>query len=146
MKTFFALALTLVSMNSFAETRRAVENFHLHTTRDTAEDSFCDIHTKMVIDYAASKITLTEAVSGACEIHVEPNQRTFQLQTQEDDGCGSTEIEGVRILGESVLTLKVTDNRGRLCENVIAAEIVVTEKTLRHGEITRYGKFVRGSN
>ena len=102
-------------------------NFKLYGQPHAEPNPSCDIHTKLDLkaDYF-STATLTEAVGGFCEIAVFPNPRTFRLRLAGID-CGSRIYAGSLTKQGKKYKIKITDNRTRLCENVVAAALVVEE-------------------
>jgi hypothetical protein len=111
-------------------------SFKLYNEPHARPNPSCDIHTKLVLSAdRGSKAHLEEVVGGFCEIAVFPNTREYSLRLT-DTSCGSKVWEGTRKdeTGQR-WTLKVTDNRTRLCEDVIAALLVVDE-----GRVTENGE------
>ncbi len=91
--------------------------------------SGCDIYTKLELaNDGGAKATLSEQVGGMCMIAVLPNLRSFHLH-QTGDGCGSKIYEGKRTTADGVDSIKITDNRTRVCMDMVAAAIVVEETT-----------------
>ncbi len=102
-------------------------SFKLYGQPRAQPNPSCDVHTKLDLkaDYF-STATLAEAVGGFCEIAVIPNARTYRLRLASVD-CGSRIYAGsVKKQGKSY-SIKITDNRTRLCENVVAGAVVVEE-------------------
>lgn len=92
----------------------------------------CDQYVSLTLSETNAKkkvATLENGLAGFCEIYVAPNPRTFQITKIADDGCGSMVYTGVRRSkdGEPI-RLKITDNSRRMCEDVVAAVIVVDEE------------------
>lgn len=85
-------------------------------------DGFCDRFTVMQVTGTRAK--LTNGLAGLCEIVVRPNPRTYVINEGQDDGCGSMVYVGRSNDGRII---EITDNSRRLCENIVAATIVVTE-------------------
>lgn len=86
----------------------------------------CDEHVKLVIVKDGSKLvaSLENALSSTstCEIPILKDRRTYEVK-QSPDGCGSTIFEG-KSGGD---TLRVQDNRARVCEDPFVAAFVVDE-------------------
>lgn len=96
--------------------------FRLYDKPNATPDGFCDKYFELKL--SPTSATMTNKLAGSCEIFVPPNPRTYTLSVK-DDGCGSKVYTGKS--GDRLIT--ITDNRARLCENVIAALVVVTETT-----------------
>jgi hypothetical protein len=102
-------------------------SFKLYDQPRAEPNPSCDIHTKLDLkaEYF-STATLTEAVGGFCEIAVFPNARTYRLRLANVD-CGSRIYTGSLKKQGQPYKIKITDNRTRLCENVVAGALVVEE-------------------
>lgn len=102
--------------------------FKVYEKVDFVPNASCDIHTKLVLTNGINGpvVILENAVSGACEVYVAPNLRTFALQ-EVQGSCGTRHFVGAGV--------DVIDNRARNCEDRIAADIVVKEKTTKLAEI-----------
>ena len=111
--------------------------FKLYAQPRVTPNKNCDPHTKLVLSATGgSKAHVENALDGFCEIAVIPDPRDYRLRAAGQD-CGSKIYTGsVRKNGEKY-SIKIIDNRTRLCENVIAALIEVEETTPR-GTIKLY--------
>jgi hypothetical protein len=89
-------------------------------------DPQCDRYTELALRSDGSA-KLTNKLGGTCELFVEADARTYHVKRLADD-CGSRVYAGQTNDGDDI---KITDNRTRTCENMIAATIVVEEH--RHG-------------
>ena len=117
-KTFFcALALAIASTTAFAQ----VDSFKMYPQARANPSPMCDVFTSLTLTPNSNGVTanLVNGVSGVCTIVVAPNERSYSLTLQGDDGCGSTIYTGHNV--------KLTDNRARRCEDVIPALIVFKE-------------------
>lgn len=90
--------------------------------------SDCDVHTHLSLtNDGTSSATLTETVGGMCRLAVMPNLRTYRLRLAKTE-CGSRFYTGSHKDKEGrTSTLSITDHRARVCEDVIPAQLVVTE-------------------
>ena len=61
-----------------------------------------------------------------CQLAVRPNLRTYRLRLAGTD-CGTRVYAGSRKVDGKSFAIKITDNRARLCENVVAAAVIVEE-------------------
>ncbi len=102
-------------------------SFKLYGQPHAQPNPGCDVHTKLTLAAASfSTATLEEAVGGMCEIAVMPNLRTYRLRLASTD-CGTRIYTGSITKAGKKSSIKITDNRARLCENVIAAAVIVEE-------------------
>lgn len=108
----------------------------------------CDVHTKveLVNGFAGALANLKNTVEGACEIHVQPNERNFNLAEVkgEETACGTKVYAGeTSDLTEiydpkRVVKIEIVDHRARICRDVVEAQLIVKE-TLADGRVvTRY--------
>lgn len=91
--------------------------------------SSCDVHTKLSIK--SGKATLREVVTGIpgqaqCKLAVQPNERSYNLKLSKTD-CGSRIYAGSMKKAGQKYAIEITDNRSRLCEDVIPGLLVVKE-------------------
>lgn len=103
-------------------------------------NAFCDRGATLTMDKTTlngNVAMLENFLQGACEMFVPANPRLFKITSVTDDGCGSTIYKGSFQGNRGLVEIEITDNRGRMCENVIPALIVVTERT-EEGEHTLY--------
>lgn len=94
-------------------------SFKLYGEPGVAPNPNCDVHTSLVL---GPRAVLSEVVGGDCEIHVDPNERTYALHLDRTE-CGSRVYIGTS--GEREITL--TDHRARICRDIPPAQIVVEE-------------------
>ena len=120
-------ATLFVSSATFASTA----TFKMYHDSNARVSPLCDVYTELNLDIQnrSAVATLTNKVEGVCDIVVDPNKRTYELELS-SQYCGTktyTFDDGA----DSKVTL--TDNRGRRCEDVIPALIVVSELSRNHG-------------
>jgi hypothetical protein len=113
------------------ESAATSSTFKLYTEPNFQPNPTCDVHTLLVLETGPSgnKASLSNVLTGQCELFVSPNPRTYSNLQVEDDGCGSKVYTGQRSVGSEADLITITDNRARTCENVIPALIVVNEKS-----------------
>ncbi len=113
-------------------------SFKLYAEAHASPNPSCDVHTKLDLSATSSvsKAHLEEAVGGMCEIAVIPNPRDYRLRLAGTD-CGTRTYMGKYKKGSDSWSIKITDNRSRLCENVIPALIVI-EETHNGSTVTKY--------
>jgi hypothetical protein len=117
--------------------RIAPGEFKLYTQAHATPNPSCDMHTKLVLSAeGGSKAHLEEALAGFCEIAVVPNPRDYKLRAAGQD-CGSRIFTGSFRKNGEKHSIKIVDNRTRLCENVVAGAIEVEETTPR-GTVMKY--------
>lgn len=129
-KHFGALLLSLALITPALAADFKTGSFELYDQPHHKVDSFCDHGTKLVLDKAevqGNMAHMENYLRGACEIFVPPNPRTYKITSVKDDGCGSRIYKGTYQDNRGVGAVEIIDNRGRTCENVIAALVVVTE-------------------
>ncbi len=85
----------------------------------------CDVHTRLTLSNPA-KATLEQVVGGMCMIAVMPDARSYRLR-ESDGGCGSKIYTGSFHAKDGEHSIKITDNRTRLCLDVLAANVVSEE-------------------
>jgi hypothetical protein len=108
-------------------------SFKLYGVPNADPNPLCDVHTSLTLSAdGGSSAHLEEGLAGACEIFVIPNARDYPL-TLSGVECGTKIYSGSFLRGIERFSVKITDNRTRLCENVIPALIVVEET--RDGEL-----------
>jgi hypothetical protein len=107
----------------------AENHFHLFDKPHAQTGGFCDRFVTMNLMTSPDKnvAKLENSLEGVCEIVVVPDPRTYNL-TGKEDGCGSMIYKGTTTANGRNFSIEITDNRGRTCENVIAALIVATEQ------------------
>lgn len=102
-------------------------NFKLYGEPHARPTAGCDVHTRLTFAAGTySTARFEEAVSGFCELYVEPNARTYRLRLAGTD-CGTRIYAGSVTKKGQKFAVKITDNRTRLCENVVAAAVIVEE-------------------
>jgi hypothetical protein len=97
--------------------------------------SACDVHTKLMLSNPA-KAKLDEVVGGACLLAIMPNERSYALH-QTGTSCGSKIYEGSFHAKDGEHRIKITDNRSRLCLDLLLAQIV-SEETVASVTTTKY--------
>ena len=118
----------------------ATGRFTMYADPHHKVEAFCDHGTTLTLDKGAlngNTALLENFLKGACEIFVPANPRLFKIASITDDGCGSTVMKGSYQSNRGTVEIEITDNRKRMCENVIPALIVVKEKT-EQGTATYY--------
>ncbi len=113
-------------------------SFKLYGRPNVTPNRDCDLFTQLDLkaDYY-STATLSSGVAGvACEIAAADDKRTYRLKLAETD-CGTKIYTGSRTVKGERNEIKITDNRARVCEDVIAAVLIVDETT-SSGTVTRY--------
>lgn len=108
-----------------------VETFRLYGEPNAKPSAFCDMHTRLDLKTASNGnryATLSEALSpgSACEIAVIPNPRTYRLK-KTSDSCGSTIYSATARTKDGAWALELTDHRGRICEDLVPAQIITKE-------------------
>ncbi len=98
-------------------------------TKPHQQPSSCDVHTRLSIK--SGKATLMEVVTGIpgqaqCRLAVNPNVRSYNLKLSKTD-CGSRIYAGSMKKAGEKYAIEITDNRARLCENVIPGLLEVKE-------------------
>lgn len=115
--------------------------FKLYGEPHATPNPSCDRHTKLELTAEPeSKAHLEEAVDGFCEIAIIPNARDYKLAPG-GTSCGSRIFTGTFVKGSEVWSLKITDHRTRLCEDVVPAKIIVEETIDRHQGPIRATKY-----
>lgn len=126
-----------VSVDEANAARVAPGEFKLYMEPHAQPNPSCDPHTRLVLsDSGGSKAHLEEALDGFCEIAVMPNPRDYKLRAAGQD-CGSRIFTGSFRKNGEKHSIKIIDNRTRLCENVVAGAIEVEETTPR-GRVMKY--------
>jgi hypothetical protein len=98
--------------------------FTLYGAPNHTPDAACDVHWKLALG-PENFATLYEDVRGGCAAEIDPNIGSYELQGTRD-GCGSGIWTGKD--KNSGITIKLTDNRTRTCEDVVPARIVIELK------------------
>lgn len=126
-----------VTVDEANAARVAPGEFKLYTEARATPNPNCDVHTKLVLsDQGGSKAHLEEGLEGSCEIAVLPNPRDYKLRAAGQD-CGSRIFTGSFKKNGEKHSIKIIDNRARLCENVVAGAIEVEETTPR-GKVMKF--------
>jgi hypothetical protein len=136
MKTFvIVLGLLFGIQSAFAAQPKI---FKMYRKPHAKVDSFCDVYTKLELNVNGNggSARLSNHVAGVCEIAVQENPRSYNLVLGSTD-CGT---KTYRQDDDADNAVEVTDNRGRLCENVIPALIVVKEYDQNGNESVLYSK------
>jgi hypothetical protein len=117
--------------------RVAPGEFKLYTQAHATPNPSCDPHTLLTLSNKdGSKAHLEEALDGSCELAVIPNARDYKLRAAGQD-CGSRIFTGSFRKNGEKHSIKIVDNRTRLCENVVAGAIEV-EETSPRGTVQKY--------
>lgn len=102
-------------------------SFKLYDQPHATPNASCDVHTKIdLTSTGGSKATVSEGLEGTCELYVMPNPRTYKLKDA-GSSCGSRIFKGSVTKGGKKYSIKITDHRTRLCEDIIPALLVVEE-------------------
>jgi hypothetical protein len=102
-------------------------SFKLYSKPHTVPSAGCDVHTALDLKADVySTASLQESVGGLCQLAVMPNPRTYRLRLASTD-CGTRVYTGSITKNGNPWSIKITDNRARTCENVIAAAVIVEE-------------------
>jgi hypothetical protein len=126
-----------VSVDEANAARIAPGEFKLYMQPHATPNPSCDPHTKLVLSAeGGSKAHLEEGLDGFCEIAVFPNPRDYRLRAAGQD-CGSRIFTGSFRKAGKKHSIKIVDNRTRLCENVVAGAIEV-EETTPEGSVQKY--------
>ena len=115
------IALTLFSFSALAST----DVFKMYADHHVTPNPNCDVHVELKLKIRGNRATatLTNSLAGYCEIYVIPNVRTYQL-VKIGTSCGSTVYAGINDRND---TLNLTDNRTRICDDIIPALIGIEE-------------------
>jgi hypothetical protein len=109
MKFLFSLLLGfLLSFSVFAEEPSA-QVFKMYKTPGHTLNTYCDVHTRLVINYYAKTATLSEGADGPCRLQVKPNSRTYGLGPSVRTSA-STTIHGSGLKFDGTIT--IVDTRG----------------------------------
>lgn len=139
-KSLAIIILSLVLTAPAMAAEFATGSFELYGTPHFQPNGFCDRGVKLTLDRTqlqGNVAFLENFLHGACEIFVPANPRHYKITSVTDDGCGSRVYRGTAQGARGQHEIEITDNRGRLCENVIPALVVVTERG-PDGEQTLY--------
>ncbi|MFO0680385.1 MAG: hypothetical protein U0169_27930, partial [Polyangiaceae bacterium] len=97
------------------KTRITPGTFSLKDSLDEEVNEFCNVHTILELSNApGAKAKLREVVGGFCELHVDPNTRTFNVRL-ESTSCGSKVYVGTRGRGSKKSAIRIVDHRERVC-------------------------------
>lgn len=133
-----------VTIDEANAARIAPGEFKLYMQPRATPNPSCDPHTRLVLSANdGSKAHLEEALDGFCEIAVFPNPRDYKLRAAGQD-CGSRIFTGSFRKAGKKHSIKIVDNRTRLCENVVAGAIEV-EETTPEGSVQKYSYDARPS-
>ncbi len=104
-------------------------SFKLYSKPNTTPHQGCDLYTELDLKAATySTASLEERVGGSCEIAVIPNARTYRLKLKDTD-CGTRIYSGSLTKAGKHSEITITDNRARVCRNVVLAQVIVEEKS-----------------
>jgi len=113
-------------------------SFKLYAEPGHVANPTCDIHTALELkSVGGARATLREAVSGLCEIYVEPQPRTYRLRL-EGTACGSKIYKGTKKVQGEIRNITITDHRARLCRDLQPAKIIVEETDKSGATRVRY--------
>ena len=130
-KSLAIIILSLVFTVPAIAAEFATGAFELYAEPHFQPGGFCDKGVRLTLDKTALQgnvAVLENFLNGACEIFVPANPRHYKITSVTDDGCGSRIYKGTRQGQRGTYEVEIVDNRGRLCENVIPALVVVTER------------------
>ena len=100
----------------------------LYDSPDAEVNSGCDVYTRLTIrkndETNTIKAVLVNRLLGACQLYVEPNQRSYEV-TERRDRCGTYVYE------DEQETIRILNHSARVCDDKPVARIMVTE--LRDG-------------
>ena len=114
--------------NSNASSTGAKGVFAMYPTRDH-QPTGCDQGVRLTLDHTEQLGAFAVAenfLEGFCEIFVSPDPRIFRLMDSQED-CGSKVYTGEGWRNGERYSVKITDNRGRICDDVIPSLIVLEE-------------------
>jgi len=101
----------------------AVLDVKLYDQPDAQVTPSCDVYTHLAVTPTGSGLSARFenklSATSMCEPFIAPNVALFDVTTSDD--CGSKVYSGTSSRG----TVTITDNSTRLCENVVAARVVV---------------------
>ncbi len=113
--------------------------FKLYDAPHAAPDASCDLHTKLELSagyYSVAK--LENALTGTCELASPPaDLRQYRLRL-DSTSCGTRIYAGTRKKDGQTYAVKITDNRARICEDVVAAAVIVEETRPDGAKTTLY--------
>ncbi len=113
----------------------ATSQFKMYDRPDAAVEEFCNVYTSLVLKtpgaQSDAEATLSNKLQGGCELHVDPNLRSYELKLK-STSCGSKYYVG----STESSTIKVTDHRSRRCRDKVSAKILVVE-TNENGKTTK---------
>ena len=102
--------------------------FKLYSNEDVVPEAFCDLHILLTLKNTetGSVAIFENAVSGACEIAVNPNPRTYILNEIKGT-CGSRVFEGnlLKPAKGELNSVIITDHRTRFCKDLVPSSIIV---------------------
>jgi hypothetical protein len=102
------------------------ETFRMYREPGHRPDPGCDVGTRLTLDRVRGTATLVNYVGGFCEIHVNPDPRTYKLLP------GRGNADGARYFGErrtraGVERVEIADYRNSVLTIVREAEVIVRE-------------------
>lgn len=139
-KKIAVIILSLVCLAPAMAADFPTGKFTMYTEPNHTVTPFCDRGTTLIMDKTTLNgdvAILENFLKGACEIFVPANPRLFKITSVKDDGCGSKIYTGSYQGNRGMVEIQIIDNRGRMCENVIASLIEVHEKS-ENGEVVYY--------
>lgn len=102
----------------------------------------CDVGSTIIMETGSLRgpiASLTDSVSGYCDLYVAPNPRSYTL-TGEEIGCGSILWTGYSRTNEGSTGIEITDHRTRICDDLVANVLIIKETNAREKK-TLYGYF-----
>jgi hypothetical protein len=110
-----------------SESNLSTGTFKLYEDDATAADSQCDSHTELTLSLdrtpSGLRASLRNVVDGTCRILVDPAARDFRLEITAES-CGSKIYKGTETVAGEKHEITITDNRSRLCRDVVPAVVV----------------------
>lgn len=104
----------------------------LFTEPHAVPDPECHSFTHLALGVKTAKLSAGRGGRCAALAFFEPEIRTFELKARVD-GCGSSILTGKSVEDGVTREITITDNRKRVCEDVLAALFVVDEKVTKRG-------------
>ncbi|HEY8076610.1 MAG TPA: hypothetical protein VIF62_20940 [Labilithrix sp.] len=100
----------------------------------------CDVHTHLVLaSEPTSTATLSEIVGGMCRLALDPNVRSYRLRLAKTE-CGSRHYTGSVHDERGTRAIAIDDHRARTCDDVVPAQIVVTETLPGAAATTKFAR------
>src|SRR5438045_3047138 len=121
MKQLILFILLVTAQSALA----SQSTFKMYREPHAKVDPHCDSYTELLlnVDGNIGQARLTHRLAGECDMYFEPNVRNYNLVFDKND-CGTVIYTQDEDADEAI---EVIDNRGRVCENLIPALIVLKE-------------------